>query len=340
MRSESSFYRSDWPEVGLPAPFGEGRLPPLPPSSGGAAEWVRETRVANLTVRWLAEQDMFESRVYGFPIWDLHVEAGIDGGGGAPQADSLALLREHIAVEADRLLGAPPSEAAFVCSKVVVGEPLHHALSRCGFEEIERRRLYKTLVRDMIPRPTLEFDRTIRFTTLAGIAPDRHAPYREQVLEICREAFGRRGYGRHFTEPFLVERLPGQAYIIAVMQLNFDRLTPADFFVAIHADADRVAGFSVVGGKAGLTKGTYAQLLSAVREGYRGRGLYGGLTHLLRHSLPRDASLLNVTHVDNREMQSAYDKSGRVQLADTVVMRRVFSAKQDRRWREGRIHLA
>ena len=144
------------------------------------------------------------------------------------------------------------------------------------------------------------------------------------MLDICREAFGRKGFSRHFTDPFLLERRPGLDYILAAMQLNFDRLPPAGFLVALHGDADRVAGFSVFGEKPGLTGATHTQLLSAVRADYRGRGVYGGLTRLLWQSLPRDATLLNVTHADNREMQSAYHKSGRVRLADTVILRRIF----------------
>ena len=104
----------------------------------------------------------------------------------------------------------------------------------------------------------------------------------------------------------------------------FERLPPAGFLVAVDEAADRVAGFSVFGEKRGLTGATHTQLLSAVHGDFRGRGVYGGLTHLLGQSLPPEATLLNVTHIDNREMQSAYHKSGRIRLADTVIVRRVF----------------
>lgn len=323
MRSYPLHHRSDWPEVGLATACDDGKLPPLPPRFESATGWVHETRGENLAVRWLAAQSAFESQLYGFPIWDLRVESGFDGGG-APQDDFLPRLQEHLAVEFDRVLEASPWESAYVCSKVVAGEPLHHALLRHGFEQIEHRRLFKTPVRDMAAGKSEESERSINFTSLAGVAPDRLAKYRGDILDICREAFGRTGFSRHFTDPFLLKRRPGLDYILAAMQQNFDRLPLAGFLVALPEDADQVAGFSVFGEKPGLTGATHTQLLSAVRGEYRGRGVYGGLTRLLWQSLPRDATLLNVTHAENRGMQNAYHKSGRVGLADTVIMRRVF----------------
>ena len=102
------------------------------------------------------------------------------------------------------------------------------------------------------------------------------------------------------------------------------RLPPAGFLVALDGSPERVAGFSIFGEKPGLAGATHTQLLSAVRADYRGRGVYGGLTRLLWQSLPRDATLLNVTHAENRGMQNAYHKSGRLRLADTVIVRRIF----------------
>ena len=282
-----------------------------------------ETQAGRLAVRWLAAQDAFESRLYGFPIWGLRVEASLDDASGSQEA-FFALLQEHLATELDGLLGAPPWGAAYLCGKVVAGEPLHGALSRHGFEQIEHRRLYLTPAAAIAAGRTVDGDRAIRFTSLAGVDPDRHAGYRGQMLDICREAFGRQGFSRHFTDPFLVRRRPGLEYILAAMRLNFDRLPPAGFLIALHEETDQVAGFSVFGEKSGLSGATHTQLLSAVRADYRGRGVYGGLTRLLWQSLPRGAVLLNVTHADNREMQSAYLKSGRVRLADTVIVRRIF----------------
>jgi ribosomal protein S18 acetylase RimI-like enzyme len=284
---------------------------------------VCETRFAGLTVRWLASRNAFESQLYGFPIWEFRVEAG-NGSVVSPQPLFLALLQDHLCAEIDRLPGAIPWDPAYACSKVVEGEPLHRALARSGFQEIERRRLYRTPVRDMVERQGAAGDRAFRFITLEELAAADRGTCRDQILEICREAFGPEGFSRHFTDPFLLGRRSGLDYILAVMQLNFDRLPPADFLVAVDDAAGRVAGFSVVGEKTGVTGASHTQFLSAVASDYRGRGIYQGLTLLLWRTLPRDATLLNVTHVENRSMQRAYLQSGRVHLADTLLMRRVF----------------
>jgi ribosomal protein S18 acetylase RimI-like enzyme len=317
------YYQSNWPEIGLSTALDEGALPPFQSPSGDAAGWVRETRFAGLAVRWVASRNAFESQLYGFPIWEFHVEAG-DGSAVSSQPVFLALLQDHLCAEIDRLPGAVPWEPAYVFSKVVAGEPLHRALARSGFQEIEHRRLYKTPVRDMIDRHAGAGEGVFRFTTLEETTPTDRATWREQILEICREAFGAQGFSRHFTDPFLLERRAGLDYILAVMQMNFERLQPADFLVAVDDAAGRIAGFSVVGKKPGMAGASHTQLLSAVANDYRGRGIYQGLTQLLWRTLPRDAALLNVTHVGNRSMQRAYLQSARVHLADTVLMRRVF----------------
>jgi hypothetical protein len=317
------YYQSDWPEVGLSAALGEGALPPFQPPSGDAARWVRETRFAGLAVRWVASRNAFESQLYGFPIWEFRVEAG-DGSAGSPQPVFLALLQDHLCAEIDRLPVAAPWDPAYACSKVVAGEPLHRALARSGFQEIERRRLYRTPIRNLIDRQGAAGDRALRFVTLEDLAPADRGTCQDQLLDNCRDAFGPKGFSRHFTDPFLLERRSGLDYIIAVMQMNFDRLPPADFLVAVDDAAGRIAGFSVVGKKHGVTDASHTQFLSAVACDYRGRGIYQGLTQLLVRTLPRDAALLNVTHVENRAMQRAYLQSGRVHLADTVLMRRVF----------------
>jgi hypothetical protein len=316
-------YQSDWPEIGLSAAFGEGELPPFQPPSGDDAPWVREMRFAGLTVRWIASRNSFESQLYGFPIWEFRVEAG-DDGAVVSQAALLALLQDHLCAEIDRLPSAVPWDPAYACSKVAAGEPLHRALARSGFREIEHRRLYRTPVRDLGERGGAAGTPAFRFTTLEAVAPADRGTCREQVLDICREAFGPRGFSRHFTDPFLLARRSGLEYILAVMQLNFERLPPADFLVAVDEAADRIAGFSVVGRKHGVSGASHTQFLSAVANAYRGRGIYQGLTRLLRRTLPSDATLLNVTHVENRPMQRAYLQSGRLHLADTVLMRRVF----------------
>ena len=317
------YHQSNWPEIGLSTALGEGSLPPFQSPSGDAARWVREMRFAGLAVRWIASRNAFESQLYGFPIWEFHVEAG-DGGAVSSAPVFLALLEDHLCAEIDRLPGTVPWEPAYVFSKVVAGEPLHRALARSGFQQIEHRRLYKTPVRDMIDRQGAAGDRALRFVTLEDLAPADRAPWLERILGICHEAFGTKGFSRHFTDPFLLERRAGLDYILAVMQMNFERLQPADFLVAVDDAADRVAGFSVVGKKPGLAGASHTQLLSAVANDYRGRGVYQGLTQLLWRTLPRDATLLNVTHAENRAMQRAYLQGARVHLADTVLMRRVF----------------
>ena len=101
------------------------------------------------------------------------------------------------------------------------------------------------------------------------------------------------------------------------MKLNFRYVPAHHFLVAIDRRVNDICGFSVIGKKGKH----YKQLLSAVQQAYRGQGVYGALTSLLSQTLPQDATLLNVTHADNRAMQKAYRRSGRVHLVDTVVLR-------------------
>jgi hypothetical protein len=157
--------------------------------------------------------------------------------------------------------------------------------------------------------------------------PQHHEHFRVQILEICREVFGEQGYSRHFTDAFLREKLPGSSYITAAMRLNFARLDPGSFLVALDAAHDRVCGFSVVGKKPGLIPSLYTQLLSAVRRDFQGREIYSGLSRMLVRKLPSEAMLLNVTHAGNHAIQAAYQRSGRVLLADTVIVRRVFTPR-------------
>ena len=166
---------------------------------------------------------------------------------------------------------------------------------------------------------------SIRFTSLAEISPEQHSCYHQQILKICREAFEGKGHSRHFIDPVLRERLPGVAYMLAIMNLNFEHIAPDHFLVAIDSCSDYVCGFSVVGKKIGFKEDVYTQLLSAVRKTYRSQGIYRRLTHILSQVLPLNATLLNVTHINNYDIQRAYQGSGRVHLADTVVLRRVFA---------------
>lgn len=108
------------------------------------------------------------------------------------------------------------------------------------------------------------------------------------------------------------------------MELNFERLDAESFLLAVERGSARVCGFSVVGKKAGLSSNMYTQLLSAVRKEYQGRDIYLGLTRRLVQRLPQDAVLLNATHAGNIAMQLVYQRSGRIHLADTIVVRRVL----------------
>jgi ribosomal protein S18 acetylase RimI-like enzyme len=317
------YYRSDWPEVGLPAALGQSRSVDLTVRLDDGQGWVQETEVSGATFRWVVTPSKFESNLYGFPVWNLHLEVDdADDNVLAPRLDS-AILQESVNDGARQLSDASPWGAAYVCSKLIRDEPLYSALRRVGFEEVEHRRLYTCRVGDIVPGQLQFSEGSIRFTSLAEIAPEQSPSYREQILDICREAFEGKGHSRHFTDPILLERLPGMAYILAVMELNFEQVPLNRFLVAMDTDSDEACGFSVLGKKPGLEEDVYTQLLSAVRKAYRGQGIYRGLTSLLAQKLPQDAKLLNVTHVGNRAIQRAYQGSGRVHLADTVVLRRV-----------------
>jgi len=260
-------------------------------------------------------------------MWNLHFEVNDSRGDVLTAHLDSAMLREHVDELVHQVMDAPPWNTAYVCSKVVKGEPLYDALLRVGFEAVEHRRLYICQVRDIISGPLSPSAGDIQLASFAAIAPEQIRSYREQILDICREAFDQKGYSRHFTDPVLLKRLPGIAYILAAMELNFERVEPAHFLVAVDVDSDhQVCGFSAIGRRSGFKAGICTQILSAVRKAYRGRGIYRGLTNLLSQTLPHDATLLNVTHVGNAAIQRAYQGSGRVHLADTVVLRRIFQA--------------
>lgn len=316
------YHRSDWPEAGLTSAWEEGDWARALSRPADADGWARETRVGDLVVRWSANRNTFESQLYRFGMWELRVEA--DGARAAtPRSAALDALREHLASEIGGVLESLPGQVDYLYSKVVGAEPLQRALSGLGFREVEHRRLYRTTVSELAPATRPDAAGGIRYGTLADAPGQVQARQREEILDLCREAFGQQGHSRHYTDPALLARLPGLAYTLAVMQLNFDRLAPSDFLVAVDSGRGRVCGFSVLEEKAGLPGKVYTQLLSAVGRDHRGRGIYQGLTELLRRRLPADAQLLNVTHAENRSMQNAYRQSGRVHLADTTIMRRV-----------------
>jgi hypothetical protein len=287
--------------------------------------WAQETRFAGAVFRWIATYSEFESQLYGLPMWNLRIEVDDPTGNLLAAGLDTPTLRQFVSERAGQLLDPPPWGAAYVSVKVVRDEPLYGALRQLGYGKVEHRRVYACKVRDIVCGASACAKNRIRFTSLTAVGPDRVSERREQILDICREAFEGKGHSRHFLDPVLLERSPGIAYILAVMTLNFERVTPDHFLVANDVSADRVCGFSVVGSKPGLEGDVYAQLLSAVRAAYRGQGIYRGLSHLLSQTLPRDATLLNVTHVNNLAMQRAYQDSGRVYVADVVVLRRVYA---------------
>ncbi len=213
---------------------------------------------------------------------------------------------------------------SYLFTRVVKSEALYRPLLESGFAQVEERRLYRTRIGDLLQGESSQPDSGPYFTSLAEAPRERYDSLRAQIFEICGEAFGKRGFSRHFTDSFLFERLPGHAYIKAAMELNFQRQQAASFLVAVDRSWDLLYGFSVLGRKHGLNCDIYTQLLSAVRTGHRDRNIYQGITRFLADRLPPDAILLNATHADNLPMQAAYQRSGRRHLADTVVMRRVF----------------
>lgn len=318
------YYRSDWPEVGLPTALNKPRSSASFNTNLDDGRWVKETRTSNAISRWVAKQSQFESNLYGFPVWSLYWEIDdADSNLLTVRLDAPPLL-ELVDEAVCQLTDVLPWGIAYVFAKLVKDEPLCAAMCQVGFEEVEHRCIYRCQVRDIVSRAVLLAQDGIQFTSLAATAPEQLRAYRQQILDICREAFEVKGHSRHFTDPILLKQRPGVAYILDVMALNFEHVMPDRFLVAVDTGSDQVCGFSVVGKKPGLGEDVYTQLLSAVRQTHRGRGIYRGLTSLMARIMPQDATLLNVTHTDNRAIQRAYQGSGRTHLADTVVLRRVY----------------
>lgn len=315
-------YRSDWPELGWTGAVRSGgrgsangarRAPPSAP--------VLAATFPGAEIRLVALPSPFETRLYGFPIWSLHLE--VDAPDDVHPADLLehAGLRVQVSAETRRLLEAPPwGSDAYVSSRLVEGEPLHRALCDEHFDVVERRRLYLCRIGDLDPSPDPAESR-FACRTLASVPAARRDACHGQMRQICREAFDV-GHSRHFTDPFLLERMAGLEYILALMDVNFGKVSPERLLVAAAGDSDQLCGFSVLGVKPGLAQETYTQLLSAVRKECSGQGIYRGLTALLARTMPPQAMLLNVTHPDNLAIQKAYADSGRRHLADTVIVRR------------------
>ncbi len=319
------YYRSDWPEVGLCAALNERPMNTAAEGSAGNPDWKSQNSISGLTVRWIASRDRFETELYGIPIWSLRLE--IDGLRSEDPREADLPLRQSLREEVIRLTEKPPWGIAYVFSRVVKTEPLHRALSECGFIEVERRRIFRTEARNL-KHGDCSSHADLRFTSLADFPSEEQGALRRQILDICRETFGSAGYSRHFTDPFLLGRLSGVDYILAAMKLNFERLAPDSFLLAVDYNPARVCGFSILGKKPGLGAGLYTQILSAVAREYQGRDIYSGISQLLVRMLPPQATLLNVTHAGNHAIQTAYSRSGRSHLADTSVLRRVFGTNE------------
>jgi hypothetical protein len=273
--------------------------------------------------RWIVALNRFEAELYGFPMWDLRLEVE-DVVGAALASWSSAAFRDHIGSMAQRILDAPPWGDGYVSSKVVASEPLCDVLLHAGFEVVERRRIFRCRVRDLATRQEAQTPEGVQFTSLATIPDEQSATCREQILSICREAFEGKGHSRHFTDPVLLAKMPGIEYIMAVMKLNFEHVLLEHFLVAVHAASGEVCGFSAIGRKPGLVEATYTRLLTAVKREYRRQGVYLGLAALVARTLPQDTTLVDVIQTENLAIQRAYQRSGRVALADTVVLRRVL----------------
>ncbi len=318
------YYRSDWPEVGLCVALNERPMDAAPEGSAGNPDWKSVNSIGGMTVQWIASRDRFESELYGIPIWSLRLE--MENLKKDPSNADLP-LRQLLREEVRRLTEKPPWDIAYVFSRVVKTEPLHRALSECGFIEVEQRRIFRTEARKL-KHGESSAHTNLHFNSLAEFPSDEQGALRRQILDICRETFGSAGYSRHFTDPFLLERSSGVDYILAAMKLNFERLAPDSFLLAVDDKPARVCGFSILGKKPGLGAGLYTQILSAVARQYQGRDIYSGMSQLLVRMLPPQATLLNVTHAGNRAIQTAYRRSGRSHLADTSVLRRVFGTNE------------
>ena len=309
------YYRSDWPELGLSGPLSDGS----PPVDSQAWQGT-----GNSKWRWVSKQDDFESQIYGTPIWNLHLEILDSGEGWLATGLNSTRLSHSLQEILQQFLERVPWSHAYVTTKVVQGEPLCQVLCDAGFEPIEHRCLYKSKVSEL----QISHDRlnnSVQYQSLAAIGTHQRDRLREQILEICKESI-QRGYSRHFVDGFLLQRAPGLTYILDIMKRNFERVPLHLILLALDTDSDRLGGFSILSERPGLGQPQYTQLLSAVSKTYRGKGVYAGLTQLLTEILPNEAQLLNVTHAENHAMRRAYQKTGRLHYADTLVLRRIFGS--------------
>lgn len=312
-------YRSDWPEIGLEASLIEGPQDACTAHEDPLRIVVSRELERGVHARLLSTINELETRLYPFPCFELVMTAGIEGPLNDPQR---RVLTEWATDSVNGLLARLPASTPYVYSKVVAGEPLHSALLKAGFTPVEHRCLFRCEIGDLASSTIDEARYGIDFVTLTQLPPELREMYRQQILDICSEAF-RTGYSRHFQDPALSRAAPGSEYISALMKTNFVNVPSSGIILAVHASTSQLWGFSVVGRKSRLVDRTYTQLLSAVRPVYHHRGVYRGLTARIAEFFPPDAILLNVTHKQSTALQNAYRSSRKKHLADTVVLRRL-----------------
>jgi len=320
MKLEKNHYQSDWAEAGSPHPLNNHA------AGDRSGQCVYEKKVSGADFRWNMRENKFESEFYGFRLLELQLE--VDDPGRVflnDQMDNQGLHRETYNETAEVIRNHVRGES-YLYSRLVRHEPLSSALARLDFREVELRRIFGCRFGDLKGFRSESFsDFVIRYCTLADFPSKQVPELREQILEVCGEAFSS-GHTRHYNDPLLSGIKSGTEYILAVMELNFKHVDPRHFLVAVDEDKTRICGFTVLGKKPGVEGSVYTQLLSAVSGLYRGQGIYRGLTELAARTFPPGAGLLNVTHVRNRKIQRAYQESGRRHVADTVVLRRFFPA--------------
>jgi hypothetical protein len=320
------YYRSDWIEAGAGEPLAPAKIDVFMPSNTTGEPIAIQDIVDGTPVEWIAQQDIFESSLYGMCVANLRLEAEAVTPRDIEAVLASPSLRGKIAVAADALSKRLPGNERYLVWRPIAGSRLHAALVEAGYEAVESRRLYGCSVADLKTEAPANLPSPIRVTTLGSLSEGRRERARREIVSICRDAFRDRGESRHFRDPVLSGRLPGTDYIVAVMQLNFSRVDPGHILLAVDTEHDRVCGFTVVGKRPGLERATYSQLLSAVSDPYRGREIYAALTELVCRTMPADARMLNVIHTANLAIQRAYSRSGRRHLEDTVVLRRYMGS--------------
>ena len=319
------YYRSDWPEIGFETPFNDSDNTNLNGQLNKKNCQIIEKKFSGFILRCVLQKNEFESEFYKFPIYELFftvTDSDKISIGDRLNNDLLQSSTDEVVqrlVESKTCLGN-----AYIAAKLVKHEPFYKVLVKYGFDEVENRRLYICKIKALKSEKLSYINDNIKYTSLASTPQKQFSEYRDQILDICEKAFGSKGLSRHFCDPFLIVRQSYKNYILSVMALNFKHVPLNQFLIAADSDLKQIYGFSVVGKKPGLKGDVYSQLLSATQEECRGKGIYRGLTVKLYQSFPKDATLLNVTHVANEKIQRAYKKSGRQHLSDTVILRRVF----------------